>query len=243
MFENKAGRSVLLAKGDCEPMMDRAGEIERPNVADPWYSFRLDEQAVGALKIVAEMLPQTIEEPYRWKWVVVALHDALYGFMGLALRRSDGAQLLTLKHERQQYARWQREREQGGPIVERSPTRIDQFLNFFEKIQDPARMRHFIDSRAFVPTPDQDQSVRYLDRLRNDLVHYSDTTRMVWIAALPGVVVDGVTVIRWLVEESHTFFLHPEELEEAAIRLIEDIQEQAVRLASRHSVPSSDPAG
>lgn len=77
---------------------------------EPTYSFGLPRQAVFALRFVAELLPRVGAEPYLWKWIVIGVHDALHGFMGLALQRTDGAQLRGAREEQRIYDRWNRER-------------------------------------------------------------------------------------------------------------------------------------
>ncbi|MDP9363237.1 MAG: hypothetical protein M3Q10_03210 [Chloroflexota bacterium] len=205
----------------------------QPAGPDPVHAFRLDEQAVRALRFVAELLPRAAADPYLWKWVVAATHDALHGFMALALRRTDGAQLRIPKHERQTYDRWERERQQYRPLPHDEGDRIDQFLNLFEKIQDEQRMRQFVHSTVFVPTDDQDLSVRYLDRLRNDLTHYSDTTRIVRLAELPRVVLDCVGVVDWLLARSNNVTIFDPSSEDAAKRAIREIQEETHLLGDR----------
>ena len=86
-----------------------------------WHRFDLDGQALDALRHVANMLPRALDDPYLWKWIVIAMFDALHGFFGLALRRGDGAQLLTEKHEVRTYKRWDEERRRGRATVQREP--------------------------------------------------------------------------------------------------------------------------
>src|SRR5688500_17457628 len=89
-----------------------------------YHRFDLGGQAVDALSKTALELAKVEVDPFAWKWVVIALHNALHGFMGLALCGSHGAQLLTPKHERQKYEWWTRERELGCPIVEIEKERV-----------------------------------------------------------------------------------------------------------------------
>ncbi len=191
------------------------------------------------MRLLAELLPRTATDPYLWKWVVAATHDALHGFMGLALRRTDGAQFLIDKHERQTYDRWEQERREYQPLPHDEGSRVDRFLNLFEKIQVEWRMRQFTNSKTFVPTADQDQSVRYLDRLRNDLTHYSDLTRLVLVAELPRVVLDCLSVIDWLLNQSNNVTIFERETEDAAKRAIREIDQEARRLAHQWAMTTA----
>jgi hypothetical protein len=198
---------------------------------DPYHSFDLDDQAVDALAMTAAQLTRVEAEPAAWKWVVIALHQALHGFMGLALERSDGAQLLSQKHERATYERWHRERELGHPLPF-GAARVDEFLNLYQKIQDSQRMGYFVHSRPLDATADQNDSVKYLNGLRNDLAHYSATTLIVHVADLPQVVLDSLSVISFLVLDSNTIFLNPDELHARVIELLDQLELDATRLAS-----------
>jgi hypothetical protein len=108
---------------------------DQEEVRRPFYGFALDEQAIRGLELVAEFLPRADDDPYMWKWVVNALHDALHGFFCLALRRTDGAQLLIEKHERETYRRWNQERQVGSGFSVPGKQRVDLSLNLYEKTQ------------------------------------------------------------------------------------------------------------
>ncbi len=98
------------------------------------------------------------------------------------------------KHERRTYAHWDREREAGRFLPDPGPTRVDSFLNFYAKVKHPARMRQFVHSSPLTATVGQDLSVAYLDRLRNDLFQYSDTTVVVGINGPRKAVDDAIAV-------------------------------------------------
>jgi hypothetical protein len=48
------------------------------------------EEAVSSLESAAEFLAAVRSDPYRWTWVILALHSAVQGFMILALRGGNG---------------------------------------------------------------------------------------------------------------------------------------------------------
>jgi RNA polymerase subunit RPABC4/transcription elongation factor Spt4 len=190
----------------------------------PFHSFWQVDQALEALRILADFLKRAPDNPYLWKWVVLAMHDAMQGFMGLALRSTHGAQLLVPRHERREYQRWAEERRLGK-AVPTGPRQIDSFLKLYEKVQDPSRMRHFIDSRALSPTPTQDEAIKALDAYRKELTHYGDLTLVLNIAWLPTLVLEALSVAEWLLEESNTMLLRPEEQERfrANLRQVKEI--------------------
>lgn len=204
-------------QGDAQPPYPQAvetgetAEAALGALAARFYSFRHAEQATDALRVLAELIPRAPTDPYLWKWVVSLMHDALHGFMGLALRGSHGAQLLTPEQEQQTYARWAEERRLGRLIAPSEPRQIDSFLNLYQKIQDPERMEHFMHSKAFSPTPVQDKAIRWLDSYWNELTFYSDTTLGLTVSWFPTMILECLNVVKWLLEESHTMMLFPEE--------------------------------
>ncbi len=208
--------------------------MQARNPLPPYHSFGVGEQAVDALAKTVSELAKVEVDPFAWKWAIIALHNALHGFMGLALRGSHGARLLIPKHERQKYARWERERALGRPIFEVEKERVDAFLDLYAKIQDPARMRQYVHSKAFEPTADQDVSMEWLDQLRNSFSHYSAVTQIEPVAALPELVRDCVAVVAFLVDESQNVLLYPFELEARTRELLGHLQVEAARLATAY---------
>ena len=57
---------------------------------DFYASFDEQRDAVFSLQLVSELLEKTEANPQYWKWVIIALHSSLQGFMVLALKGSDG---------------------------------------------------------------------------------------------------------------------------------------------------------
>ena len=53
------------------------------------------EEAISAPEMLSEITPFLVKDIYRWKWAIIATHNALQGFMVLALRHGNG--LLALK--------------------------------------------------------------------------------------------------------------------------------------------------
>lgn len=175
--------------------------------------FDLEGQTVDGLELTLEHLRRASDRPMSWKWVVIGMHAALHGSFGVALRRTDGAQLLPPEQERQYWERVDRERANQAPevpiyyarkvestsskrprVVER---RVDQFLNLFRKTQEANRMSHF-GGVPLRPTPAQKRSVEHLNSIRNDLIHFSDMSRMTDVARLLTDVTDGLDIVETL---------------------------------------------
>jgi hypothetical protein len=61
---------------------------------DFFPNFDEQRDAVFSLKIMSELLKKTEENPQYWKWVMIALHSSLQGFMVLVLKGSDNLAIM-----------------------------------------------------------------------------------------------------------------------------------------------------
>jgi hypothetical protein len=168
-----------------------------------YHRFDLDGQAVDALRHVSELLPRAVDNPYLWKWIVIAMFDAMHGFFGLALRRGDGAQLLTEKHEVRTYKRWNEERRRGKAITQREPDRVDQTRGLYLKTLDPERMG-YLGGSPFTPTADENAAFERLTFLRHALTHHGHGSYSVFVGELPIDILGCLAIIEWLFEKSGT---------------------------------------
>jgi excisionase family DNA binding protein len=196
-----------------------------------WHSFDLDGQAIDALRHVSNLLPRAAQDPYLWKWIVMAMFDALHAFFGLALRRGDGAQLLTKKHEERTYKRWNEERRRRQAIIKHEPDRVDETRSLYAKTLDPERMG-YLGGGPFTPTADEDSAFEYLAHLRDKLTHHGHGSRSVFVGQLPIVILECLAVIEWLFEKSGTIRPRLEERDQVRemIRLVRGQAETAARV-------------
>ena len=79
--------------------------------------------------MASEQLERVVDNPHYWQWVIVGLHNALQGFMVLALRGGTNLNVLTDKCAEQ----WLAAYERGD--VNYPEQRLDRFLNLYKKIK------------------------------------------------------------------------------------------------------------
>jgi hypothetical protein len=186
--------------------------------SEPYHSFRIEEQVVEDLAELERQLMSLAHRPSALKWVIISAHSALHGSFGVCLQRSDGAQLLTPKHEVATYKRWEQERL-TGQLVPYGPAPVDAFLNLYDKVQDSARMS-YLGGKPLLPTKSQTESVEHIHRLRGDLLHYSATTLIVDAREVLTSVGDVIDVIEFLLTDAQPFPLTlPELQDQAAVRI------------------------
>lgn len=72
------------------------------------------EEAVRSLEWAAEQASRVALDAYHWKWVLVSMHNAVQGFLVLALWNGNGLLTLTAKGA----AKWMKAYDTGGPFPE-----------------------------------------------------------------------------------------------------------------------------
>jgi hypothetical protein len=171
--------------------------------------FDLAGQTVDALELVLEHLRRVPARAMSWKWALIGMHAALQGSFGLVLRRTDGAQLLVPDQERQFWQRVHRECTTGSPEPMGYVTKagkpqepqIDWFLNLFEKVHDPDRMKHF-SGVPLSPTPEQTERIELLHSHRGILIHFSDTMLVLTVAEMLDVITTGFIIAEILLTKT-----------------------------------------
>jgi hypothetical protein len=152
-------------------------------------------EAILALEMALEQAKRVSENTCFWKWAIIALHNSLQGFMVCALRGTNNLNVIKERYAK----KWLEAYESGQPLPPREF--IDSFLNLYKKIQDN-RMLMYTVSRKFIPSGQQDRSVKKLNQLRNKFIHFTPKGWSLEVSGLPQIGIDCVNVIRFLAFES-----------------------------------------
>lgn len=164
--------------------------------------------AVMSLETAREFCATVTVDAHRWKWVLIAVHSAVQGFMALALEQ--GNALLVMKD--QVAAKWLKAHASGAPYPEEQ---MDFFLSLYEKVKSDEVCR-YAESRRFVPGASHDSSMKKLNELRNGFVHFSPKVWSIELAGLPSICLDCLDVAHFLAWESGTIIWHDGELSRRA---------------------------
>lgn len=157
-------------------------------------------EAVRSLEFAAHYATLTGRDPYSWKWVLISVHGALQNLMALSL--SAGNNLWSLRDDTA--AAWLKAYKDGRRLP---PDKLDFFPALFEKIQGKAMLRFGI-SRPFLPSPRQADSIRRLNSLRNDFIHFVPKLWRIRTDGLPQICLDAVAVCEFLAWESGNVTWH-----------------------------------
>lgn len=131
-------------------------------------SLYLDERehAVDSLIQSLSFLVQVEQNPFNWKWFIIAFHNTLHSFMLLALKNSDLSGIWKNEDKMKLNDRFDVYSNKGNLI---------NFTTAFEWIQDNKRMKKYEDSVEFK----SDNIVEITKRiktlnndLRNQFIHF-----------------------------------------------------------------------
>jgi len=185
-----------------------------------WLRTDETQQAVLALQMATEHLQRVMDNPHHWQWVIVGLHNALQGFMVLALRGTNSINVLTDECAREWMAAYER---RDGNYPE---PKLDSFLNLYKKIKSD-RMKMYVHSRSFKPSGTQGRSIKKLNSLRNEFIHFVPKGWSLEISGLPHIVGDCLNVISFLAFDCGNVVWHEQTLETQARILIEKAKNDA----------------
>ena len=175
--------------------------------------------------------------PCAWKWVFIALHNALCGAMVSHLTETDGSGAFHTKTERRYREALEkgrfREVEAGEDTFDEEigfPSRVagkDEAVLFdsrlggpqclFEKLKKSQRLKeggHVIVQR-------QAKAFEWLHQERNERIHFRPQTRLVDLAGVESIVGDVLDVIVMIIDEGWAFrFTNLEEVLRSRIEAI-----------------------
>jgi hypothetical protein len=150
-----------------------------------WLRTDEREDAVRSLEWTCELADRVPGDIHVWKWLLIALHNTVQGYMVVALEKGDG--LLPLRPRLA--TQWLRALEGKGPFpVEK----LDDFLALYGKIKAPANFQ-----TPFSPSQDEDEQITRLNGFRGYFTHFTPKGWSLELAFLPPIVIASAAVIRW----------------------------------------------
>ncbi|PPC93068.1 MAG: hypothetical protein CTY33_09460 [Methylotenera sp.] len=159
-----------------------------------WFETDEIEEAVSALEVLAKWTEILVFDISYWKWVILVTHNAMQGFMVIALRGSD-----RLRPLRDDVAKKWLEAHQNG--TDYPVEKLDNFSNLYKKIKSDL-MLFFVHSKKFVSSSSQDTSVRRLNSFRDDFIHFLPQSWSIEVSGMPKICADCLNIIHFLGWES-----------------------------------------
>lgn len=148
-----------------------------------WIRFDELTNALDYLEKCFSFLKTVEHEPQNWKWVIITLHSALYGFAVSACKGMNSESVVTR--------------------TKRGHEKLIDFNEALKRCQDPTWMRVNINHNEFKFSPGQIKSIRKLHKvLRNNFEHFTPKSWSIELHYLPDKVYDCFEVIRLLINYS-----------------------------------------
>ncbi len=199
-----------------------------------WLGTDESQEAVLALQLVSEQLAhlESTGNHHYWTWIIVGLHNALQGFMVLALRGTNNINVLTEDCAKE----WLTAYERGdGKYPEQ---KLDNFLNLYKKIKSE-RMQMYVNSQVFKPSGTQGRSVKKLNSFRNNFVHFVPKGWAIEVSGLTQIVDDCLNIISFLAFDCGNVFWH-EQILETQTRILLGKAKQNIGLVKKRIAANTD---
>ena len=151
-----------------------------------YVHFSEESNAVDYLEKTVEFIHRADQKSTDWKWVILSLHGAIYGFMICALKGTDPDRVF---HQ-----------------TKRGEKRLISFSEALKRCQDPQHMSMTTQSQTLRLSRQQQCSVEVLqEHFRNAFAHYQPCLWSVELHGLPEFVIDGLEVARFLAMETGNY--------------------------------------
>jgi len=233
-------------------------------MADHYFATNELKDAVFSLKIVNEMLTKVREDSLYWKWVFIALHNSLQGFMVTCLCPFNDFAVMQpapkppkcsvtggccVKQERPWGSREEWEAFcRGESEIQPKLPRMLGFMDLYNRITDRDHMEQFSCCyQAFEPAGTQTDSVKRLNKeLRNPLVHFRPKMMCRPVEKFPRITRDIIKIIDFMAFESDAISWSTSSAEQLCSEtkgLIKDILGRLDELEEHHkTAPKKDQA-
>jgi hypothetical protein len=177
------------------------------------------KDAVLSLQMVNDCLAKVKEDNLYWKWVLIALHNALQGFMVTCLCPMNPYPVMQearrkcrtcpkckeqffLDEQEKWGSREEWEAWKGDRKKQPKPPWLLPFMDMYERIKKPAYMEHW-GGKAFKPKGTQGASVKRLNlELRNDFIHFMPKNKLALVQEFLPVLKDVTGIISFLALDS-----------------------------------------
>ncbi|QTA87539.1 Uncharacterized protein dnm_035730 [Desulfonema magnum] len=93
--------------------------------------------------------------------------------------------------------------------------KMDYFLNLYKKIKSEL-MLQYINSKKYAPEANEGWSIKKLNSLRNEFIHFQPKTWTIEVTGLPSICLDCLNVIRFCGWKSSNVLWHSTEYREKA---------------------------
>ena len=178
-----------------------------------WIRTDEKQEFISSMRMVLKSLESVKEDLDQWKWVVIALHNAIQGAMVQALRAGNDFRIMPDKLAEKCY---QAHRDnKPWPKV-----KMDSFPNLYKKVQSPDMMLFYVHSKALPADIERDTYIEKLLELRNSFIHFMPQGWSLEISGMPTICISLLTMIEYLCWKSGNVIWYKEAESKIAKELV-----------------------
>jgi len=159
-----------------------------------------EQEVSNALQMAARFSEGLEAEPHLWRWVIIALHNAVQGMMVLSLRHGNGFLALTDKCCQE----WMDAHQNGTPYP---PEKLDRFEKLYDKVKH-REIGSIGGNQPFVPQGTEGKNIKRLNRFRNKFIHFTPQGWSLELDGLPQICCDCARLISFLGWQTQNVFWH-----------------------------------
>ena len=168
-----------------------------------WLRTDEREEFVCALEYCAELTASLKDKTMSWKWLIIALHNALQGACVCALRGKDttGISVLT-KNSGKKMWQWLCVDSRKNPTPSMPEERLAAMTQLYKRASNP---KYLPEPHTLPPNSLRGKDVRRLNQLRNDFIHFVPKGLSLEISGMPRIVGNCCDAIEHLAIKHPTF--------------------------------------
>jgi len=177
------------------------------NKNDPFFRVNEISEPLNAMMMAKEFLERSEQDIYYLKWAILAIHNALQGFMVLALKGTSNLPIIEWKKDYDGKSAYE--------ILSDPKSKLCCFTELFRRIKSKKYMQDtvFKDESGKITC-----SISELNNIRNQFIHYSPLGWSIGIQGMANVLVDSLFVISFLTSNCNEIQRHYEAQQLSDIR-------------------------
>jgi hypothetical protein len=153
--------------------------------------FTEEANALDYLEKTVSFIKSADNNPLDWKWIILAIHGALYSFMICALKGTSPDNVCF--------------------NTKAGKTKLIGFPEALKRCQDSAWMNVSGFTKVLQLSEKQRRAVKRIhDEFRNQFVHYQPTIWSIELAGMSEIVMQALDVVRFVSREMGCYYVHYE---------------------------------
>ena len=177
-----------------------------------WLEFSEEINALDNLEKTYFFVQQTIQDKKAWKWVVLCVYSAMYGFAICALKGTN---------------------PDRGIIKTKKGDRLINFAEAIDRCQKPPCMKMTVISKHLQLNDEQKYSIKKISKeFRNKFVHYIPKSWKIEVSGMPAIIRDCLEVVRFLALDTGNY-IH---LTKNQQRKVKSLIHQSIKILNQQGI-------